>query len=156
MDLFKNASNELRVDKRDYIANKVSELKELIRKLDQAYYIDAEPLVSDREYDKLFLELNELEKQNPEFITEDSPTQRVGGEPLKSFTQVIHSKPMLSLANTYGREEVIDFNRRVKENLGTGNYKYVAELKFDGVATSLLYDKGKLAVAATRGNWDNG
>ncbi|MGA2298438.1 MAG: NAD-dependent DNA ligase LigA [FCB group bacterium] len=156
IQLFENKNISTQDNESITAAEKIEELKELINKLDKAYYVDAEPLVPDREYDKIFQELISLEKQYPKLITLDSPTQRVGGDILKNFTQVQHSKPMLSLANTYSRDEVIDFDRRVKENLETDDYNYVAELKFDGVAISLKYIKGKLSVAATRGDGISG
>ncbi len=135
---------------------RIEELKELISKYDYAYYVKAEPLVSDREYDKLFKELEELEEKHPEFKSEDSPTQRVGGEPLDEFEAVKHEKPMLSLSNTYSREEIKDFDRRVRELLETDDFKYVTELKYDGVAISLRYKDGSLDVAVTRGDGYSG
>lgn len=134
------------------IINRISELRTLINKYDRAYYLDAQPLIEDREYDSLFKELIELEKKHPELITDDSPTQRVGGEPLKEFRTVPHDSLMLSLSNTYSREEVIDFDRRVTELLEGEHYRYVCELKFDGVAISLKYINSKLTLAVTRGD----
>jgi len=136
--------------------SRINELRELIRKCDYAYYTEAQPFISDREYDKALEELIQLEKDNPALIIPDSPTQRVGGEPLKEFTTVVHDKPMLSLANTYSREEVTDFDRRVREILGDQPFKYVVELKYDGVACSLRYSKGKLSIGATRGDGISG
>ncbi len=134
------------------IEKRISELRKLINKYDTAYYQEAESLVSDREYDKLFTELSELENHNPNLITPDSPTQRVGGEPLKEFEQVVHDKPMLSLKNTYSREEVEEFHKRISRELGTDNIEYCCELKIDGVAVSLKYIHGMLSLAATRGD----
>jgi len=145
-NLFENSQIPENVEKR------AEELRQLIKKYDYAYYVDAEPLISDRDYDLLFLELSNIEKQYPELITEDSPTLRVGGEPLKQFETVIHDTQMLSLANTYSKEEVSDFHRRVKENLGREPAAYVAELKYDGVAISIKYKNGALYIAATRGD----
>ncbi len=130
---------------------RINALREEVRKYDRAYYVEAQPLISDREYDKLFKELQELEKLYPQFQSENSPTQRVGGEPLENFESVQHSKPMLSLQNTYSREELLDFDRRVREGLD-GDYEYICELKYDGVALSLRYEDGKLIRAATRGD----
>ena len=146
MDLFSinNAKEQTR--------KRIDELRELLKKYDFAYYVEAEPLISDREYDKLYLELSELEKKYPEFISEDSPTQRVGGVPLKEFKTVSHEKPMLSLSNTYNREEVMDFNRRVGELLEGMECKYVCELKYDGTALSMVYNEGNLSFAASRGD----
>lgn len=134
------------------VYQRISDLKELIKKYDYAYYVEAQPIVSDREYDRLFSELLELEKNYPEFATEDSPTKRVGGEPLKEFKSVQHKQPMLSLANTYSFSEVEEFYRRVRETLGDEHFDVVAELKFDGVAISVNYEKGQLLNAITRGD----
>lgn len=135
---------------------RAKELRELIKKYDYAYYIEAESLISDREYDLLFDELIRIEKENPALITRDSPTQRVAGEPLKQFETVTHDTQMLSLANTYSKEELIDFHRRVKDNLGREPNSYVAELKYDGVAISIKYKNGLLDIAATRGDGTRG
>ncbi len=134
------------------VKNRMDYLRKLINKYDKAYYVDAQPLVSDREYDKIFKELVDLENQFPEFITPDSPTQRVGGKPLPEFTTVQHKKPMLSLQNTYNREELNEFNRRTSELLENNVFEYVAELKYDGVALSLIYEYGVLVKAITRGD----
>ncbi len=115
------------------------------------YYVLNSPEISDYEYDMLMKRLIDLEKEHPEFLTSDSPTQRIGDEPTKVFPSFTHSIPMLSLANTYTEEEVIDFDRRVKTLLGE-EYQYVAELKFDGVAISLVYRDGKYVQGATRGD----
>lgn len=133
-------------------SQRAKELRNLINKYDKAYYQEAESLVSDREYDELFRELSDLEKSFPEIRTPDSPTQRVGGEPLKEFKTIEHAVPMLSLSNTYSAEELQDFDRKVRENLGENNYSYTAELKFDGVAMSLRYANGILDKAVTRGD----
>ncbi|MBM2815273.1 MAG: ligase, NAD-dependent [Ignavibacteria bacterium] len=135
---------------------RAKELRELIKQYDYAYYTTAEPLIPDFEYDALFRELQDIEKQYPELAAGDSPTQRVGGGLLREFVTVRHTVPMLSLANTYSREEVEDFDRRVRELLGGEEYRYVAELKFDGVALSLKYQNGKLALATTRGDGISG
>ena len=138
------------------IEKRAKELRDLIKKYDYAYYIEAESLISDREYDLLFDELIRIEKENPALITRDSPTQRVAGEPLKQFETVTHDTQMLSLANTYSKEELVDFHRRVKENLGREPNSYVAELKYDGVAISIKYKNGLLDIAATRGDGTRG
>ncbi len=97
--------------------SRINELVELINKYDIAYYNQAESLISDREYDRLFEELKDLEKKNPKLMRADSPTQRVGGTPLKQFKQVQHKKPMLSLANTYTMEEIEDFDRKIRDTV---------------------------------------
>lgn len=141
-----------RYKKESNIATKIELLRSIIRICDDFYYNKDESLISDREYDLLFSQLIELEKQNPELITPDSPTQRVGGKPLKFFENVAHRKPMLSLANTYSPEEVIDFYRRARELLPGEEIEYFAELKFDGVAISLIYENLMLKRAVTRGD----
>lgn len=138
--------------KESNITTKIELLRKIIRICDDFYYNKDESLISDREYDLLFSQLVELEKQNPKLITPDSPTQRVGGEPLKFFENVAHRKPMLSLANTYSPEEVIDFDRRVRELLPSEEVEYLAELKFDGVAISLIFENLMLKTAVTRGD----
>ncbi|MCS7176053.1 MAG: NAD-dependent DNA ligase LigA [Candidatus Kapabacteria bacterium] len=133
-------------------AKRIQELRELIRLHDHYYYVEAQPRISDREYDALFAELKRLEAEFPELITPDSPTQRVGGEPLKEFPHVQHRIPMLSLDNTYSREEVLEFDRRVRELLEGEPYRYVAELKYDGVSVSLHYRDGTFVLGASRGD----
>ncbi len=132
---------------------RVQEIKELLRRYDYEYYVLAQPSVDDYTYDMLMKELEAIEAAHPELITADSPTQRVSGQPVKSFETVVHSRPMLSLSNTYNQNELADFDRRVRENLPPGSYvEYVAELKIDGVAISLLYEQGMLVRAVTRGD----
>lgn len=123
---------------------------------DYRYYVLAEPVITDEEYDRLMRELQELEKQYPDLLTADSPTQRVGGTPTKEFATVTHTPPMLSLANSYSEEEIRDFDRRVKELLGIPDPVYVAELKIDGVAITLHYRHGVLTTGATRGDGTTG
>lgn len=138
------------------IIARAEKLREEIRKHDYNYYVLAQPVISDYEYDMLMKELSDLEQKYPEIITPDSPTQRVSGEPTKEFPQVLHSIPMLSLANTYNEAELRDFDRRVQSILGNEPYEYVLELKFDGVALRLLYEEGRLKLAATRGDGERG
>lgn len=127
-------------------------LREELRRHDYLYYVLSRPEISDREYDRLLRELEDLERQYPDLVVPDSPTQRVGGQPTKEFPTVTHEIPMLSLANTYSEEELFDFDRRVAELLGHAKYRYVAELKIDGVAISLLYRNGIFVRGATRGD----
>jgi len=135
------------------IEKEIEELRELIREHDYKYYILAEPAISDEEYDKLIKKLEELEAENPHLITPDSPTQRVGKDLTKDFKPVTHKVPMLSLANTYGEEELYDFDRRVRDALPKNqNVEYVVELKMDGASVSLNYIEGYLKTAATRGD----
>ena len=128
-------------------------LKEEISRYDYEYYVLAEPTVSDFEYDQYYKRLEEIEKEHPEWVKADSPTQRVSGEPTKQFQTVEHLFPMLSLANTYNEDEFIEYDKRVHSLLDEKEkVEYVAELKIDGVAVSLLYEEGMLVRGATRGN----
>jgi DNA ligase (NAD+) len=135
------------------IKKKIEVLREIIREHDHRYYVLAEPSISDYEYDKLIKELEKLEVENPELITPDSPTQRVGKDLTKDFKPVSHQVPMLSLANTYSEEELYDFDRRVKEALPPNEkVEYVVEMKIDGASVSINYVNGYLKTAATRGD----
>ncbi|CUB05513.1 NAD-dependent DNA ligase LigA [Tepidiphilus thermophilus] len=127
-------------------------LREEIARLDYAYYVLAEPLVPDAEYDRLFRELVALETRYPELVTPDSPTQRVGGKPAPEFAEVRHEVPMLSLTNAYTDEEVLAFDRRCRELLGIERIRYACEPKFDGLAISLIYRDGLFSLGATRGD----
>jgi DNA ligase (NAD+) len=129
-----------------------AQLAEEIRAHDRAYYVEAQPKISDRDYDRLYHELLELEKDFPELAAPDSPSQRVGGEPLKAFRQVRHLLPMLSLDNTYSQDEVRDFIKRLEKLLPGEKLDWVVEPKVDGVAVSLRYENGKLTIGATRGD----
>src|SRR5207248_1798476 len=116
------------------------------------YYEEAAPTISDREYDRLYKELVDLETQFPELVTPDSPTHRVGEKPLRAFAQVQHRVPMLSLDNTYSEEEVVNFYKRITRLLPEEKIPVVIEPKVDGVAVSVMYEDGKLKYAATRGD----
>src|ERR1051325_10853492 len=133
-------------------AQRVDELREQIRKHDRLYYQDAAPVISDREYDRLYKELVDLETQFPDLLTRDSPTQRVGGKPLRAFVQIQHRAPMLSLDNTYSEDEVANFYKRMIRLLPDEKIPVVIEPKVDGVAVSVMYEKGRLKYAATRGD----
>ena len=135
------------------------EIETLSRKIldyDYRYYILAQPIISDEEYDSLMRRLQELERQYPALATPDSPTQRVGDQITKEFSTVTHAVPMLSLSNTYNEKEVRDFDRRVQEALGNETYQFVCELKFDGIAISLRYENGIFVQGATRGDGTQG
>ena len=135
------------------IKNRIENLKEQIREHDYKYYVLARPSISDEEFDILMKELEKLEEENPELITSDSPTQRVGKDLTKEFNPVKHMIPMLSLSNTYNEDELYDFDRRVRESLpGNEKINYVVELKMDGASVSLHYVNNKLLTAATRGD----
>ena len=129
---------------------------EEIRRHDQAYYVHAKPVISDREYDQLSRELLDLEKEFPDLCTPDSPSQRVGGAPLSAFQQHQHAIPMMSLDNTYSQEEVRDFVKRVRKLLPDEELVWTVEPKVDGLAISLRYEKGVLTVGATRGDGTHG
>lgn len=132
---------------------RIAELRNLINQYDKEYYVFAQPSISDYDYDQLVKELERLEKDNPQYISLDSPTQRVSGEVSSGFETVAHRYPMLSLANTYNEAELKEFDKRVHSNLPEGQRaEYVAELKIDGVAVSLLYENGRLMRGSTRGN----
>ncbi len=130
----------------------IAQLREEIRKHDRLYYQDAAPIISDREYDRLYKELVDLETQFPDLRTPDSPTQHVGGKPLEAFVQIQHRAPMLSLDNTYSEEEVVNFYKRIARLLPDEKIPVVIEPKVDGVAVSVMYEKGRLKYAATRGD----
>ncbi len=134
------------------VKERIEQLRDEIRKHDYHYYVLDSPLITDREYDELLAELKSLEAQHPELITPDSPTQRVGGEPLPGFTTVRHRVPLLSLDNTFSREELMEFNRRIQARLSPEEISYVCELKIDGVSIALIYENGLLVSAATRGD----
>jgi DNA ligase (NAD+) len=137
-------------------AERAEELRRLIDHHNQLYYVEAKPEISDREFDRLFDELKALETVHPELATPDSPTQRVGGQPIEGFRSVRHRHPMLSIDNTYSPDELRDFDQRARKLLPDENISYVVELKIDGVAISLTYDAGRLAVGATRGDGERG
>ena len=134
------------------IKDRLESLKKIIQEHDHAYYLLDDPLISDHEYDSLFKELKKIESENPHLITLDSPTQRVGGRPLDEFKQIAHKKPMLSLGNAFGNDELNAFYKRVIETLDITDIQFSAELKFDGLAISLFYENGFLKYAATRGD----
>jgi DNA ligase (NAD+) len=133
-------------------AKRVAQLREEIQEHNRRYYEETAPSIGDRDYDRLYKELVDLETQFPQLKAPDSPTQRVGGKPLKAFTQITHRIPMLSLDNTYSEEEVADFYARITKLLPNEKIPVVIEPKVDGVAVSLLYENGKLRHAATRGD----
>jgi DNA ligase (NAD+) len=132
-------------------AIRVEELRELIRRHEHAYYVLDQPEVSDAEYDALFLELRRVEEERPDLLTADSPTQRVGGEASDQFAKVRHRSAMLSLQNAFDETEIRAFDKRVRTAIGD-KVRYCAELKIDGLAISLTYEKGRLQRAATRGD----
>lgn len=139
------------------LQQRIEELRKLITQYDYEYYVLAQPQISDYEYDKLLAELIQLESGNPNLITPDSPTQRVGSDLNNEFKTIVHQVPMLSLSNTYSEDELLDFDRRVREGLPSiEKVEYVCELKIDGVSVSLKYKNGLLDYAATRGDGTSG
>ncbi|MEY2427376.1 MAG: ligase, partial [Verrucomicrobiota bacterium] len=133
-----------------------AKLIEEIRGHDHAYYVQAQPSISDQEYDRLYHQLLELEQKFPDLVTADSPSQRVGGEPIKAFKPVQHRQPMLSLDNTYSQAELRDFVNRVQRLLPNETLDWVVEPKVDGVAINLRYEKGAFTCGATRGDGTTG
>ena len=133
-------------------ARKAAQLRQEIGEHNRRYYEEAAPTISDREYDRLYRELIDLEREHPNLASPDSPTQRVGDRPLKAFEQVRHRLPMLSLDNTYSEEELANFYARITRLLPGAKIPVVIEPKVDGVAVSLMYEEGRLSYAATRGD----
>ncbi len=144
------------MNEKNNIKDRIYFLIKEIKKHDDLYYQEANPIISDKEYDLLFSELKALEESNPEFLKIDSPTQRVSGKPINGFETISHKRQMLSLANTYSIGEISDFDRRVRSGLENEDYTYTTELKFDGVAISLHYKDGELEMALTRGDGTKG
>ena len=132
------------------IYNKINELRELIEHHSILYYVQDSPEISDADFDMLMKELIALEEKYPEYITEDSPTQRIGGEALSKFDQVRHSVQMMSLSNAFSKQDLLDFDSRVRQMIPKP--EYVLEFKIDGLSVALTYEKGKFKVGATRGD----
>jgi DNA ligase (NAD+) len=148
-----NATNSMPSNSRTDVEKEIIELREEIDKHNRQYHVLDNPLISDAEYDRLFRRLLELEKTHPEFASLDSPTQKVGAPPLAKFNTVRHTLPMLSLNNATDREEMSDFEERIRRFLKTAEpIEYVAEPKIDGVAVELVYEDGRFAVGSTRGD----
>ncbi len=139
------------------VDQRVRELRAQIEQHNRQYYVLDSPLIADAEYDALFRELQALEAEHPEWLTPDSPTQRVGAAPLPEFKSLAHRTPMLSLSNAFADDEVVAFDRRVREGLATdGELAYCAEPKFDGLAVALTYENGIFSRGATRGDGTTG
>lgn len=132
---------------------KIAMLRRLLSEHAVRYYVQADPIISDQDYDQLFQELLHLERQHPEWVTDDSPTQRVGAPVVNSpFTRVSHSNPMLSLSNVFDAPSALAFDQRIRQRLSSEKIAYVCEPKLDGVAISLRYEQGQLMRAVTRGD----
>ncbi|WP_165231032.1 NAD-dependent DNA ligase LigA [Aquisphaera insulae] len=139
------------------VESEIKHLRDELNRHNRLYYEEAAPEISDREYDRMMERLTELEAEHPELASPDSPTQRVGGAPLTEFRTVTHAVPMLSIDNTYNYDEVREWDARVRRGLNPGEaVRYVVELKVDGVACSLRYEKGRLVLGATRGDGERG
>lgn len=138
------------------IQEKIAKLSELINEHNYRYYVQNTPIISDYEFDALLKELTELETKYPEFALPDSPTKRVGADITKKFPVIEHEVQMLSLDNSYSIQEVEEFDERVQKGLESKKYEYTCELKIDGLAISIVYEKGKLVYAATRGDGKTG
>jgi DNA ligase (NAD+) len=137
------------------IQKKITDLSEQLHQWNYEYYVLSEPTVSDYQFDIALKELQSLEEQYPEFASEHSPTKRVGGDITKNFETVKHRFPMLSLSNSYSREEIEEFIQRIEKSIGA-ELQYTCELKYDGVAISITYQNGQLIKAVTRGNGEEG
>lgn len=140
---------------KELIKKRIAELTEQINRHNYNYYVKSAPVISDYDFDMLLKELEQLEKEHPEFVFPNSPTKRVGGDITKKFESVTHRYPMLSLSNTYSREEIIDWENRIKK-LSESPLSYVCELKYDGVAIGIRYKNGELVQAVTRGDGSTG
>ncbi|WP_440896564.1 NAD-dependent DNA ligase LigA [Amphibacillus sp. Q70] len=134
------------------LEKKITDLRHLLHQYGYQYYVLDNPTVPDAEYDRLMQELIDLEAQHPELITPDSPSQRIGGQPLEGFVKVEHNIPMLSLANAFNEQDLREFDRRVRDGLALETVDYVCELKIDGLAVSLRYQDGLFQQGATRGD----
>ena len=137
-------------------AQRYARLLQEVRRHDRLYYVEAQPEISDAEYDRLYRELQDLEKAHPGLIDENSPTKKVGGSPLESFRAVRHTVPMQSLNNTYSEEELVEFLARVAKNLHGQSAEFAIEPKVDGVAVSVRYEHGRLVQGLTRGDGEQG
>jgi DNA ligase (NAD+) len=137
---------------RETPARRAEQLRQAIELHNYRYYVLDDPVISDAEYDRLFRELQQLETDHPELATPDSPTQRVGAAPLSAFPEVTHRVAMLSLNNAFADEEVTAFDRRIREALNVAEVEYACEPKFDGLAVTLTYERGRLTRGATRGD----
>lgn len=143
------------------VTQRIKQLRKQLNTYSHQYYVLDTPSVPDAEYDRLYRELEGLEEEHPESVSSDSPTQKVGAKPLASFDQVSHEKPMLSLDNAMNEDELIDFERKVKDrlkntSLDNQDLEYACEPKLDGLAVSILYEEGQLVQAATRGDGSTG
>lgn len=155
--IFEMNQNNIKEKSMSALISEIEQVRNEIRKHDNLYYNLDAPEISDAEYDRLFRRLVELEEHSPELITPESPSQRVGGSPLEKFDQIRHAVPMMSLSNIFERNELLEFDQRVKKSLGrNSDINYVVEPKLDGVAIELVYENGALVSASTRGDGETG
>src|SRR5438045_3248453 len=131
------------------VLQQIEHLRDELRRHEHLYYVQDKPEITDAEYDAMMRQLQALEAEEPDLVTPDSPTQRVGGKPREGFVKVAHSSPMLSLDNALNESELRDFDRRVRELLGDAPFRYVAELKLDGLSMATQYVGGSFARAVT-------
>ena len=134
------------------VQEEISKLVSLLNKYSYDYYVEDNPQISDTEYDTLYKQLEKLEENHPEYILENSPTQRVGDRVLDEFEKITHKVPMLSLSNTFSTEDLRDFDARISKLVPDQSVEYICELKIDGLAISIKYEDGRLVSAATRGD----
>ncbi len=148
-----NINNDISRD----VVDEMNDLRNQIRRHDHLYYNLDSPEISDADYDRLFRKLIDLELRHPELVAPDSPTQRVGGQALEKFKQIRHAIPMMSLSNIFEKNELLEFDRRIKRSLGrNSDIEYIVEPKLDGVAIELVYENGRLGYASTRGDGEIG
>ncbi len=143
------------ISEKDRVGKRINELRNVLHEHNYRYYVLAEPVISDFEFDMLIRELEDLERRFPEFADINSPTVRVGGTITRNFPVFVHLRPMLSLSNAYSDNELTEFDGRIRKAY-SGSFSYVAELKFDGVAVSLHYENGRLVRGVTRGDGEKG
>ena len=134
----------------DKIREKVEELIRILNQANYDYFVNDNPSLSDYQYDELINELKKIEEEYPELISPNSPTQKVGGQALDKFEKVVHVNPMLSLSNAFSEADLIDFDNKIKKEVG--EVTYVCELKIDGLAVNLKYENSVLKMASTRGD----
>src|SRR5262249_54421214 len=139
-----------------WVRKEIETLRKQIEYHNYKYYVEAAPEISDREFDRLMQRLQELENQHPNFVTHDSPTQRVGGQPITGFRSVRHRVPMLSIDNTYNEADLREFDVRIRRWLKGEKPQSVVEQKIDGVSVTLLYQNGRFTLGATRGDGTRG
>ncbi|MFA6914731.1 MAG: NAD-dependent DNA ligase LigA, partial [Endomicrobiia bacterium] len=138
------------------IAKQIEELRNQIRQHDYFYYCLDDPKISDFDYDNLFKQLQALENSNPQFITQDSPTQRVSGSVSSTFNQVKHKVPMLSLDNSYSTDDILQWYARIKKNISDDDIEFIVEPKIDGLSASLTYINNLFVIGCTRGDGEYG